>query len=277
MTHDEIQTELAAFALGTLDAREREEVARHLDSGCDACRAVLEEWQIVVADLALACEAEPPSGLRNRLMAHVGPSAASGSARARRSLAFPLALAASLLLALGWAAREWMWRQRWSSTSAEVTQLRSALTAERSRTQELAGRLAGTEEELSRVRTALAQLEESLDLLHDPRLQLVTLSHPERAQPAVAHVLVSAESGKALFSAVNLPPLPGDRTYELWWITADEGPINAGLFQPDPTGRARLEPQLPVGKGKIQAAAVTIEPAGGVPKPTGPMVLLGKL
>lgn len=196
---------------------------------------------------------------------------------ARRSLAFPLALAASLLLTLGWAAREWTWRQRWSSTSAEVTQLRSALTAERSRTQELVDRLARTEEELSRVRTALAQLEESLDLLHDPRLQLVTLSHPQRAQPAVAHVLLSPESGKALFSAVNLPPLPGDRTYELWWITADEGPINAGLFQPDPTGRARLEPQLPMGKGKIQAAAVTIEPAAGVPKPTGPMVLLGKL
>jgi hypothetical protein len=33
---------------------------------------------------------------------------------------------------------------------------------------------------------------------------------------------------------------------------------------------------VPADAGAIKAAAVTIEPAAGVPKPTGPMVLLGK-
>ena len=53
------------------------------------------------------------------------------------------------------------------------------------------------------------------------------------------------------------------------------GPINAGAFQPDPKGNGQvLLPPLEPGV-KPKAFAVTVEPAGGVPKPTGAMVLVG--
>jgi hypothetical protein len=45
------------------------------------------------------------------------------------------------------------------------------------------------------------------------------------------------------------------------------------MFAPDQQGFGRLEMPLPTDVGIIQAAAVTIEPAAGVSKPTGPMVL----
>ena len=69
--------------------------------------------------------------------------------------------------------------------------------------------------------------------------------------------------------------MPSDKTYELWWITEKDGPVQAGLFKPDERGLGRIEATIPTDAGAIQAAAVTVEAAGGVPKPQGPMVLLG--
>ena len=49
----------------------------------------------------------------------------------------------------------------------------------------------------------------------------------------------------------------------------------AGIFDVDEAGHAFLKvPPLPRGK-RFDKFAVTLEPAGGVPKPTGPMHLLG--
>ena len=68
---------------------------------------------------------------------------------------------------------------------------------------------------------------------------------------------------------------PG-RVYELWAIAGNE-PVSAGLFEVDEAGRAFLRlPVLPRGR-RVDTFAVTDEPAGGVPKPTGQMHLLGSL
>ena len=51
----------------------------------------------------------------------------------------------------------------------------------------------------------------------------------------------------------------------------------AGVFSVDAAGRALLRlPALPADQ-TFDAFAVTLEPAGGVPKPTGPMHLHGKI
>jgi anti-sigma-K factor RskA len=77
-----------------------------------------------------------------------------------------------------------------------------------------------------------------------------------------------------VFTASNLPALPGGRTYQVW-VVVPAGPISAGLIEPDASGRAlgvfRTPPDIPT----PVAVAVTIEPAGGVPAPTGERVLVG--
>jgi anti-sigma-K factor RskA len=105
----------------------------------------------------------------------------------------------------------------------------------------------------------------------------VRLSQTPDARPAEGHAILGRSAGRALFYAFDLPVVPANQTYELWWITEKEGPVNAGLFVPGPDGVGRIETTMPVEAGAIQAAAVTFEPAGGVAKPTGPMVLLGKV
>jgi anti-sigma-K factor RskA len=53
-------------------------------------------------------------------------------------------------------------------------------------------------------------------------------------------------------------------------------PISAGwLLKPDASGRANVLFDTPADLPKPQKMAVTIEPDGGVPAPTGDMYLLG--
>jgi anti-sigma-K factor RskA len=90
-------------------------------------------------------------------------------------------------------------------------------------------------------------------------------------------MLVNAGERRALLHVFGVPPLPEEKVYELWWITEKSGPVEAGLFRPDEAGLSQIRAVLPADLGNIQAAAVTVEPAGGVPKPTGPIVLYGAL
>lgn len=78
-----------------------------------------------------------------------------------------------------------------------------------------------------------------------------------------------------VFYAANLPALPSGRTYQLWLVPAEGNPISAGVFPVDVRGNgAVLLPPLPTGV-TAKAFAVTVEPVGGVPQPTGPKVLIG--
>ena len=78
-----------------------------------------------------------------------------------------------------------------------------------------------------------------------------------------------------VFSAAALPPPPAGRTYQVWVVTSAPAPISAGLIEPD-TRRSRQRGVChAAGHPAAVAVAVTLEPAGGVPSPTGPKVLVG--
>jgi anti-sigma-K factor RskA len=78
-----------------------------------------------------------------------------------------------------------------------------------------------------------------------------------------------------LFYATNLPALPPGRTYQLWMVPTEGGPVSAGIFQADTKGDGEvLLPPLPKGIWP-KAFAVTEERAGGAPWPTGAKVLVG--
>ena len=54
-----------------------------------------------------------------------------------------------------------------------------------------------------------------------------------------------------------------------------QAPISAGLVRPDTTGRVNAVFQTPANIPQPVAMAVTIEPEGGVPAPTGDRYLIG--
>lgn len=76
MSHTTVDEEAAGraalYALGALDSEEAREFEEHLAGGCAACAAELRDFEKVAQDLCLAApEAEPPAGVRSRLLALV--------------------------------------------------------------------------------------------------------------------------------------------------------------------------------------------------------------
>ena len=98
--HDEMLDNVAAYALGTLDAGEARAVAAHMRT-CDECCAEYDALRPVVSAVGSAGESEavPSPLLKMRIMKEVR---AQGSRPKRASYALPYALAAAcLLLAAG--------------------------------------------------------------------------------------------------------------------------------------------------------------------------------
>lgn len=290
MTHDDIQTDLPLYALGSLDAEERQAIEQHLAAGCDSCAADLVAWREVVGMVPLEVPARAAPDLKAKLLARVraaGPDAAaippppSKLARRRIGWAMPLAAAALALLAIT-TYREMGWRAERARLAADraqkahtIANLQRELEAARGDLAKVSAVLAQRETDIASLRVALAKAEEALSIVQRPGLNLVALKETKDSPPAAGHILLSRPTGKALFYAFDLPPVPADKTYELWWITEKEGPVKAGLFRPDERGLGSIDATIPAEAGAIQAAAVTIEAAGGVPKPQGPMVLIG--
>jgi anti-sigma-K factor RskA len=84
------------------------------------------------------------------------------------------------------------------------------------------------------------------------------------AKGANATLLVS-RSGEAVLAARRLPPLASGTVYELW-VIADGRARPAGLFR---GSLATLTRPVPQGA----TVAVSVEPAGGSSRPTGPLLL----
>ena len=73
--------------------------------------------------------------------------------------------------------------------------------------------------------------------------------------------------------AHDLPALQPGRTYQLWLVTPTSK-ISAGTFTPT-NGEAMVRATYALARDSLRAVAVTEEPAGGVPQPTGQMIVAG--
>lgn len=262
--HEEIRELLAGYALGAADADEAARVERHLEGGCPSCEAELRGWTAFVARLPEAEEAvEPSESTRARVLAAIGDEPAGVRASAeRRSRRWPLALAASLLVGLGL-----LGLLRQGQLAGEIAALRAARDDARQRLALAEGELAASRSELARLRLAVS-------VAGSPLASTVRLAGLEAAPEAAGRTLVDPADGRAAFFAGGLAPAPEGRTYQLW-LVVDGKPRSAGTFDVDDAGRALVVVESVAPPESIDNWAVTIEPAGGVPQPTGEMVLLG--
>jgi anti-sigma-K factor RskA len=285
-TRDDIRDDLPLYALGALDAEERRAVEAALadDPGL---ADELREWTELTGLMALEAPDAVPPELKAKLLTRVrggaATAAASKVARRRIGWALPLAAAAGALLAvatyreIGWRTRAHDWQTERGRQAEAVASLQRSLDAAQGDLAKVAATLRAREDDVASLRTTLSQAQESLSILHSRGLNLVSLKETKDSPPAAGHVLLSPPTGRALFYAFDLPDVPPDKAYELWWITEKQGPVMAGMFRPDAHGLGRVEASLPSDAGAITAAAVTVEAANGVPKPQGPMVLLGAM
>ena len=116
--------------------------------------------------------------------------------------------------------------------------------------------LSGANSYTSQQASALAQINAASD---------VQRASADVAGGGTATLVWSGELGKSALVANDLPALPGDKTYELWYIR-DGQATPAGTMESEGTGSTWrvLSGQMSAG----DTVGVTVEPRGGSKKPT---------
>ena len=263
---------VAAHALGALDDDERTGLERHLATGCAVCEPELAAMTRVAEGIALSAPAVEPRaevrrGVIERATAPVPtapvPLRRPGTVAARQRQPWAIAASVALLLLAGTIVWSMTLQQRLQREQHDRIALAADLAAARAE-------LSRTQTQLTRGEVERAALLGHLAVLGASRLQQVQLAALPPAPSASARMFVDPGTGQAIFSATGLPALPNNRTYQLWFISAGK-PVSAGIFEVGPQGNGRVLVQAAPPASVIWA--VTVEPAGGVPQPTGEMVL----
>jgi anti-sigma-K factor RskA len=102
----------------------------------------------------------------------------------------------------------------------------------------------------------------------------IPLSATSANVPARGEVLRLANNQAAVLTISGLPALTNGKVYEVWFI-AGTTPVGAGLFSPNPDGSWSGLVHGDV--TSAQAIAISVEPSGGSPAPTGDIIAKGSL
>lgn len=262
MDHEQVRELAEPYALGILSAEDRQAFERHLPL-CEECQRAVRDARVVGLALGQSVEMiEPPPQLRSRVLAAATMTPQVGTSRATSASAtLPWWLTAAASIAAI------VFGLQWWNAERKLELAESAL-------QSVQQQLATAASQMASARAVADRAQEQLDIVGAGDVVLVSLAGQAPAPSAAGRVYWSRSRGLS-FAATNLPPLAEGRVYQLWLVT-DGAPVSAALITPDGGGAARA---LVPGLGSIEpkAFAVTIEPAGGVPAPTGAMFLLGSL
>lgn len=260
MNHEQFEEIAALDAVGAATAEQRASLERHL-AECSSCAGAAAEYNDAAALIALGLEPrDPPAEARHQILNSIGANAETtltGWRSRRRKPMWWLATAATFFIAL------WGWSElRVRTVRHEVEELRASKRT--------------LEEDVRRLRTQNQRLGGTLETIGSPDTRTISLAGQEIAPSASARVYLDSRNRRAFVFFNGLPAVPGDKNYQLWIIRADSpNPQPAGVFNVNAQGQAQLSVEnLPVGT-ELKALAVTLEPRGGVPAPTGARYLVG--
>jgi anti-sigma-K factor RskA len=282
LTHDEAFAMLDALALDALDGAERDAVLAHV-AECEICRAELATLRETASHLAFAAPNAGAPGSRERIHSRLMDRVAA-DARARGVVPLRPPASSSNAQAPGSTTRRndgWR-RAEWLAVAASVLffitgalfanatrdrqNLRDALQAELAR-----GQSARTSSDS--LRTVVASRDSMIAGLIGRDVAVVSLTSSGAKAP-FARMFWDTTRNTWTLVAHNMPALRAGRTYQLWLVTRT-AKISAGTFEPS-NGEAVVRATYPLARDSLQAIAITEEPAGGVPQPTGAMIVAGE-
>jgi anti-sigma-K factor RskA len=235
MDHDRFDELKDAFVLGALPEEERGEFEEYLAAHPER-QAEIDELGAVAGLLALSPhEQEPPPQLRRSIIDVVEAEAQRPRAEPRSGLARMREFLDVRNLALGAAALLMIGLFSWNVL------------------------LQG-------------QIQDLQDQAQSPQApQVVVLDGSGAARQAKVEVMVHDD--QAVLMADDMPPVPEDRTCQIW-VIENEVPKPSGIFEPD-DGPIAVVVENSVDRG--DTIAVTLEPEGGSRKPTTEPMLAARL
>jgi anti-sigma factor RsiW len=272
--HQTIQDMLSAYALDALDPEDWRSVKNHL-RGCDQCQRDLKEYRSVVSQIPLSLSAAAPHPkIKHLFLERIqsAPQAVASQklfeteAQTRRDAesqgpSLPLQVSQFSL-------RQWLgWAVALAASVALFFMVQENADLQRQVTEQAA--------ELARIQGQVADMRQVLVTLRDPEVHLALLAGHDRAPNAKARMFWNPQQRAGYFAAYDLPPLPPEKTYQLW-VIAQGPPIGAGTFSVDQHGYGEVRVASIPRADLVKMFAVTIEPAGGREQPTlDQMVLSG--
>src|SRR5262245_51084666 len=214
--HDALRELIPLHAIGALSGAERTAVEAHLTT-CADCAAELRAFAPVGMALAqIAPHVDPPASLRAAVLAAARPPA---PARATAPIMPWLAAAAMLVITAGMGFYVASLQQRIRALEGD---LRAALL-----------RVEDGERRVNVALRAAADAQAPMSVLTAPDVRQINLAGQAAAPAASARAFWSRSRGLVI-TAANLPQLPPDRIYQLWFVTKP-APVSAGLLTPTRT------------------------------------------
>ena len=241
------------LALGALEGEEKQALDAHLAS-CADCARKLAEAHGRVAMLSLAApQVAPSAAVKQRLMAQIrgeaaaareldsAPAPAGGFGRWWNAILVPAAVALAALTIF-------LWHEN----------------------RALDRRLAALHASMDQQQRQLDEAREVAELMTSQSTITVPLAQQSGMPKGSARVIYNAKMGMVMYDG-EIAPAPAAKTYQLWLVPVKGDPISLGVFSGQPDHWMMKVPEGMPPKW----FQVTLEPAGGMPHPTGPMVLMG--
>ena len=143
--------------------------------------------------------------------------------------------------------------------------------------------LVASETEKHELQTQLVKLaneverkDEQLKVLSAKTVHILVMDGMKANPVSYGKIIWDPEKKTAILQVANMPPVPSGKDYQLW-VIKDKKPISAGVFAVNDTKSNffMIEDLAVTNPREIAAFAVTLEPKGGMPAPTGEMYMLG--
>lgn len=302
LTRDEVLAALPGYVLEALEPEEMRAVEHYLQQHPDLMTR-MRELDAAASALAYSAPAHVlPAATKQRVMERVREDApaerrmlGARTRRAPRSEARrqqPHAHApVGEHLGLGARMRRWWVERRYANVALAtagalavlliivVFQAQAMLRQSADRLSELQAQVGTLESENQTLRSENELLQ---DALINQQAQWATilaagesvaLAGTEDAPGSQAVIYV--DGADLLVFAAGLAELGEGETYQLWLIPPEGDPISAGVFDPAPDGTVAFQSEAPWPWDSYAGVGVSVEPTGGSPTPTGPIVLLG--
>lgn len=239
----DVHAAVGSYVADALEPAERVEFEAHLER-CETCRREVAELSETAAELSVLAESPPPPEVRAGVLAAITTVRRLPPEEAEPAVADDAAPVHAVdEVAIARQRR----RTRWLGVVAAAALV-------------IAVALGGWGHSLQQERqTQVAQQQAEAELLSAPDVQVhaVTL-----ADGSTGSYVFSPSQDRGLFTSAASPSLPQGRTYQVWTVH-DGQPVGSGLFEGEGPVRIWIE-----NVSGAEAAAITIEPAGGSPQPT---------
>lgn len=307
-----IDEQLAAYALGALDADEALQVEEYLRSS-QAIQAELQELRDTVGMLPYAAQPiDPPERVRRQLFARIEagrtaepaaqPDAPGLAAPVRPSRwnwrsATPALVVALVLMVIGIGAMTFSLQTRLdrlaqekqalagnleqtraelAAASAALTQAQQVLASTQAEQQAVIQQLASSQRKLDVIEAQLQQEREAFTFVTAPGVATRELIATQADLQAGGEMYMRPGHSEAVVLFEGLPPPAPGEAY-VFWLANEEEQIAAGQVMVDADGLALLVIRAPQEVNAFQQVMVTVESSPDTPYPSGEVLLEGRL